>query len=163
MRLKNLEIELINRLNPGDLIETTNWLTSTKELSLISDIKNNMITPEELNNWFINSKKGVVTKHNDKIIGIATLTNKEANLPDKTMEICHLIVKPDYRRYYNGSQMVLKLMSFAKEKEYNKVIGRVVKQNYIGKSLLEFLHWHHTENGMYDSNIDFHWFEKKLT
>ena len=140
---KCFEVELSYKqeLTSAQLAYISEWISASGELPLISGNKKNHLSHLELGSWIKSSFQCVIVLHNEEIIGIATLSISEAELPSDAIEICHCIVHPKFRRLYNGSSLVINLTAFAKQNGFSRIVGRVVKTNLVGFALLKELHW----------------------
>lgn len=145
-----------------DLPFVASWITETGELPIISGFKKNILSSNELNEWFDSAAHNIVIKHQGKIIGLATLSLSEATLPADSIEVCHTIVAPKYRRLYNGADMILHLCSIAKQIGYKKVVGRVTKSNTPGRMLLKYLRWQELVEENYSNDPTVTWFQKEF-
>jgi ribosomal protein S18 acetylase RimI-like enzyme len=163
--IKSFEVELslTKSLSAAELALVADWITKSGELPIISGSTGQLLSLGELQIWFESATQGIIAKHNGEIIGIATLTKEEAPIPNDALEICHCIVHPNYRRLYNGSSLIIRLTAFAKQNGFNRVVGRVAKSNPIGKTLLQYLHWHLIESINYSNDNNVVWLEKKFT
>lgn len=139
--------------------EIVEWISESGELMLISGCTDTVLKQEDLKQWFDSSYSYVLIQDEDKIIGIATLSSAEVGLPENVLEICHLIIHPMYRRHYNGSKIVIELMSKAKKDGIVKLVGRVCKHNEIAYKFLSGLRWRVSETNYNDDNSVF-WMEK---
>lgn len=82
-----------------------------------------------------------VSTADDQPVAFATLSRNEADLPPGSVELCHLIVRPDMRRQYRGSHLVLALTHAARQLGYDRLFGRVVPSNAVAHPLLTSLRW----------------------
>lgn len=162
--IKDFEVtpSFTRTLTKFQLAFVANWITESGELPLISGSTGKELLPDELKFWFESAIQGIIVEHEGKIIGIATLTRAEAPIPQDAVELCHCIVHPNYRRLYNGSSMIILLSAFAKQNGYRKVVGRVAKSNPIGRTLLQYLHWHMLSNVNYSNEDSVIWLGKML-
>ena len=138
------------------------WITQTGELPLISGFKRKELDLINLKEWLDTALHFTITSFNNNIIGLSTLSTQEAELPHDTIEVCHTIVKPEFRRLYNGATMILKSSSLAKQEGYKRVVGRVAKINEAGMSLLNNLRWSKIENKNFSDDVSVTWFEKRF-
>jgi ribosomal protein S18 acetylase RimI-like enzyme len=122
-----------------DYIST--WVSETRELRQISGLETDTLDVGILRSWFNNSIQSVIVKDGANVIGFGMLTTQEVKTKEGEAEICHLIVHPKYRRIYNGSSLVHRLMSFGKFIGLNKIIARVNKKNSAGLELFNYLGW----------------------
>jgi len=153
--------KLQKSLSDNHIKEICGWITKAGELPLISGELTSKLTPEVLKSWLSDSKETLVKYKGDKIIGLATLSCSEAEMNDDEVELCHCIVHPDYRRLYNGTVLISKLMSEAKKNGYNFVIGRVNVHNIMGHGLLAFLNWKPAPKN-YSNDSTVVWYRKQL-
>lgn len=144
-----------------DMESLCEWIQSSGELHLISGNTSGVLTIEELHSWVNSSLQLVKIQLDEKIIGLATLSRAEAELPSGYIEICHLIINPNFRRLYYGTTIVSYLTSFAKKEGYKKVLGRVLKTNSIALAFLDSLHWKHLEEN-YSNDDTVVWLGKNI-
>jgi len=96
-------------------------------------------------------------------IGVATLCKSEINLlPPDTVECCHLVVHPKWRKLYNGTLIINFLLSIAKKLGYKRVVGRVVPTNVIAKLLLNSLNFEPIVTFEDWMNPDLNWYQKRF-
>lgn len=136
------------------------WISDTGELPQISGIKTTQLTLEELDSWIETSDSCAVITHDSNVVGIATLSTNEAELPEKGIELCHCIVRPTYRRIYKGTSLLLKLIDIARQDGYQKIYGRVCAHNNAGHGLIRSLGFIVTNNISDDPTVV--WYEKLL-
>ncbi|MBF0208225.1 MAG: GNAT family N-acetyltransferase [Oligoflexia bacterium] len=155
------EYNLTKKLTLKQLVNCADWISKTKELPNISSSKEMNLSSKELEYWFDSALQGITIQLKGEIIGIATASVQEADLPERMFELCHCIVKPEYRLLYNGSVMLEKLCEYAKENGFSQVVGRVEKSNNLGKKLLNSLNFYVAKKNFshQDSII---WYQKKL-
>lgn len=144
-----------------DIESLCEWIQSSGELHLISGNTTGILTVKELRDWMNSSFQLVKIQLNEKIIGLATLSRAEAELPSEYIEICHLIIHPDFRRLYYGTTIVSYLTSFAKREGYKKVVGRVLKSNSVALAFLDSLHWKRLDEN-YSNNETVVWLGKNI-
>lgn len=117
------------------------WISTTEELPLISGNEGTHLAPAEFAKWVATSVFAVVVFVGEMPIGFGSLSTSEAPLSTGDVEICHLIVHPDWRRQYKGSSLVLELTRIAKSNGFRRVVGRVAPHNAIGRAILSSLRW----------------------
>ncbi|MBK8564449.1 MAG: GNAT family N-acetyltransferase [Saprospiraceae bacterium] len=157
---KKFVLEYGKPLKGHDFDHVAKWITNSGELPLISSAKECFLAPNEIMTWLNDAFEYAVVSFGDEIVGIATLTTKEADIPNDSIEICHCIVQPIYRRLYNGSKIILELTACAKKAGYRKVVGRVAVANRVGYQFLEFQNWKETPDSNYSNDTSVIWLEK---
>jgi RimJ/RimL family protein N-acetyltransferase len=128
-QVENREIDAISR-----------WITDSGELHLISDARG-ALTHDGLRQWIADSITTLVVRAGNEPIAIGTLSVKEAPVPSGAVEFCHVIVRPEWRRRYHGSHMVLALTDLARGCGFQRGVGRVVPGNEGSFRLLRSLNW----------------------
>jgi hypothetical protein len=136
-----VEVSFVKSLSSNQLQFLSQWITESGELPLISGNKQLYLSENELLSWIATSFQCSIVVFENEIIGFATLSNVEAEIPSNSLEICHCIIHPKYRRKYNGSALVTLLTANAKQNGFKKVVGRVISTNLVGFSLLKDLNW----------------------
>lgn len=164
---KNLMETIITEnkgLSREEIQSLSRWITKTGELEKISGELGTVLRANILEAWLDESIVNcfLQTEHG-KIIGMATLSVKEADLPDGYVEVCHCIIHPSHRRIYNGLNIVSSLMREAKIRGYQGVVGRVAVDNRPGKSLLKYLNWTLWEGYRFDQTKNVKWFTKEFS
>ncbi|MBL9184070.1 MAG: GNAT family N-acetyltransferase [Verrucomicrobiaceae bacterium] len=134
----------------------------TNEVPLISGKKDTQLAPEELARWVATSVFAVVVCVGELPIGFGSLSISEAPLVNGDVEICHLIVHPNWRRQYKGSSLVLELTRIAKSKGFKRVVGRVAPHNAIGRAILSSLRWEKLPTTEVPEVSSCEWFSKVL-
>lgn len=147
-----------------DLEPIASWITESGELELISGEKGKVLKSELLAEWLTTSITNVISYDNaENVIGLTTLSTAEMDLPVGYVELCHCIIKPNNRREYNASCLLVALIREAKKRGYTHVVGRVVKSNNKAHHLLKSLKWKRWErmNEKVDSE-NIIWYIKKI-
>jgi len=163
MNLSDNKIILVNNIDSHFFLNVAQWVTQTGELNLISSEKSSVLSVDVLHGWFTNSIAGVVLCIGDIPIGVATLCKSEINLlPPDTVECCHLVVHPKWRKLYNGTLIINFLLSIAKKLGYKRVVGRVVPTNVIAKLLLNSLNFEPIVTFEDWMNPDLNWYQKRF-
>lgn len=160
--LKYFEASNLKETGSEDLPFVASWITETGELPIISGFKKNILTSNELSEWFDSSAYNIIIKNQGKIVALATLSLSEASLPADCIEVCHTIVAPQYRRLYNGADMILHLSSIAKQMGYKRIVGRVSNTNIPGRLLLKYLRWQVLVDENYSNDPTVTWFQKEF-
>ena len=145
-----------------DIEQIPGWVSATRELSLISDESSNVLHPETFQRWLRDSVTVAVVHAGDQPVALATLSLQEVALPEGTVELCHLIVHPRWRRRYHGSRLVFELTDRAKEFGFKRLVGRVVPRNAVAHALLSYLHWSSISSVETWMKASFVWYEKSL-
>ncbi len=147
----------VESLTDQEIKQLCDWISDSKELPNISSNKESVLAQEQLMGWLEESVAYAIVRERDSIIGFCTLTRaEEKNLKLNTIEICHLIVHPDYRKIYNGSGMLLALIDEAEYKNYENIVGRVVKGNTAGEGLMMHLNWEPITNISRDERVNWY-------
>jgi GNAT superfamily N-acetyltransferase len=159
----NTKLISVNNIDFLSTVELTEWITKTGELKLISSENSSVLSTDVLHSWFINSIAGVVLCVNDLPIGVATLSKSEIGfLPSDTIECCHLVVHPQWRRLYYGTLIVSFLLSVAKKQGYKRVVGRIVPTNSVAKLLLNSLNFELADTYEDWISPDFVWYQRRF-
>lgn len=145
----------------GQLSAVADWITETGELAKISGEQGTILSPEVLWRWLETAEACAVGEADGEVIALATLCTSEARLPPGTGELCHLIVRPDWRRRYRASCLILELTAVAKELGYERVAGRMVYSNTPAFRMLTSLSWPESPE-LAGLNPGFHWHEKRF-
>ncbi len=154
-------MHLTQQLTRDQIKDVANWITQSGELRMISGLSCPRLSEDELEQWFQSALQAVVVVTDRKVIGIATLSRSEVDLPTASIEICHCIVHPYFRRVYNGSTLVTVLSAYAKRLGYKTVVGRVLRSNTVGFALLKSLHWNVSQKP-YNNDESVIWLEKNF-
>lgn len=163
MNLLDGNIILANNIDSRFSLTVAQWITQTGELNLISSEKSSVLSVDVLYDWFANSIASVVLCVNNLPIGMATLSKSEISfLPSDTVECCHLVVHPQWRRLYYGSLIVSFLLSIAKKQGFKKVVGRVVPVNSVAKLLLDSLNFESVATYEDWMSPDFVWYQRRF-
>lgn len=152
----------ISDLTEQELKGLCDWISHSGDLPMISSLKKSDLLIEELTEWINSSKAYAVIKDDGLIVGFGTMTQaEESSLGKRDVEMCHLIIHPDYRLKYNGSNLLLSLIEEAENHNYERIVGRVNKQNAQGQRLMMHLKWSLIENLSGDNSVN--WYEHPLS
>lgn len=141
IRVDGADIKQFEEIDASSICQ---WIkeTTQQELSYISKEAPGRLSAELLNQWaeapsggYVLIKKNLQQEHGFDLIGFATLSRTEANLPEGHIEICHLIINPDFRQQYWGTRFVRYLTEAAFSRGYVSVVARVEPRNQIGLKL----------------------------
>lgn len=143
----------------GDAKTICSWVNENRELSLISG-ETGILGSESLARWLEHSVDSYVLVLAGIPVAFATASNSEWQLPDGFIELCHLIVAPQYRSLYHGSflcQCIAK--SILLGDGVNEVVGRVVPDNLPALYLMKYLRWKEVTNDYdWSKETGFQWF-----
>lgn len=131
----------LTQLERGDIDALATWITDTGELPLISGEASPLLRPVILESWHHGSLKTQVVRVARRPVGLGMLSQTEATLPPVTAEVCHLIIAPEWRQQYKGSQLVLTLMAEAQRLGLHRLVARVVPENAVAHALFSALRW----------------------
>jgi len=150
-------------VNPSerDLDQVRRWISRSRDLPLIAAGIAFDLRPDILDAWVRNGRARVMRRREDTL-AFATLCETEAELPRGTVEICHCIVLPQMRRRYLGSQLILSLMSDARQSGYGRVVGRVGPANAIAGDFLTSLRGTAIPKTEPWASPDFVWYRRRL-
>ena len=146
-----------------DLAQVRRWISRTRDLPLIAAGMDLDLRRGILDAWVGNGRLARVMRYRGDTLAFATLCETDAELPGGSVEICHCIVLPQVRRRYLGSQLILSLMSEAKQLGYDRVVGRVEPANAIAKDFLTSLRWTTIPKTEPWATPDFVWYRRQLS
>lgn len=121
------------------------WVQTSQALECISGDYGDKLTKEILSSWIDKAEMTIVValQSSDIPVGFCTLSKLEApHLPSSYIEICHLIVAPNFKHLFIGSRLCSKAKNIASSSGYCFVCGRVVPEN---KYTLALARLHHFE------------------
>jgi ribosomal protein S18 acetylase RimI-like enzyme len=145
-----------------DVERLARWITAAKEAPIISGLESATVLPQDIESWIEASIGGWVVRSGDEPIAFGTLSNKEANVPEGGIEACHVIVRPEWRRRFKGTQLVAELMGQARSQGYTDLFGRVVPLNGPSHGFLQFLDWRPTSAVVGPESGRFVWYRRRL-
>lgn len=131
----------IEKVSAADIDPIAAWITATGEAPRISALETSKVHPANVEAWLELSLEALILRVNEQTVALGTLSTKEANLPEGAVEACHVIVRPDWRRRFKGTQLVAELMNRARELGFKLLIGRVVPANVASHGFLQWLDW----------------------
>jgi len=135
------------------------WVNANNELPLISG-DTGALRPKLLDRWVEEADGSYVLVLAGMPVAFATASEGEWRFPKGLIELCHLIVAPEYRRLYHGSflcQCIAK--SILLDGRARGVAGRVVLENDPALSLMKYLRWKEvTDKYAWAENTSFRWF-----
>lgn len=146
-----------------DIAHLAMWMTDSGEAPLISDLKSALVQSEDIRQWLDDSDECRVVISEGSPIGFGTLSVAEADLPPDCIEVCHVIIHPEWRRRFKGSQLVLELMDTARRKGYLRTVGRVVPKNAASHGFLAWLGWQPDSHSQVQNSNSFVWYQRLLS
>jgi RimJ/RimL family protein N-acetyltransferase len=143
-----------------DLPAVAAMISATGELELISGETGRELPLETLRQWMHSSVYSAVIEEaqTSDVVTFATISRNEIALPPNEVEICHLLVDPAVRRRHLGTEMVLHLMNVAKERGFERMIGRTNPTNVASQRMFAALGWQPFEH----ARAEFVWYERSL-
>lgn len=149
---------------PADLEALAGWIHSSGDEVLIEDAGALPVSPNSLARWAATGLETRAIELGDEVVAFGTLSTSEAVLPTGTTEVCHLIVRPDVRRQYLGSRLVMELMYAARFLGFDWVIGRVVPGNTVCLQFLQAARWARLPRSMVEVLPDgFDWYGRPVS
>ena len=112
-----------------------------KTLSLISSDTANWLNHLILNRWTRDSINAFVFFYQDELVGFATLSTSEWSLPDGHCEICHMVIRKEFRRRGFGTMMLIGLQNESRRLGYGTAVGRVNAKNLAAAGMLQKNGW----------------------
>jgi len=125
-------------------------------------LKTPLVQPADVEAWLAGSVEGWVLRVEDQSMALGTLCTTEAELPEDTVEACHVIVHPEWRRRYKGTQLVVELMGCARRMGFKRVVGRVVPDNSASHGFLQWLDWKPAPRGFVPDASGFVWYQRRI-
>lgn len=131
----------IEQVSAADVQSIAAWVTATGEAPLISALEASKVRPADVEAWLEVSLEALIVRVEEETVALGTLSTKEADLPEGAIEACHVIVRPDWRRRFKGTQLVAELMDRARKLGFKLLVGRVVPPNVASHGFLQWLDW----------------------
>ncbi|MDI9312724.1 MAG: GNAT family N-acetyltransferase [Limnohabitans sp.] len=148
----------------NDIEFICSWVRTQRMLSMVSGDIGCGLSPKILKKWIEDSICTIVIiDSNNYPIGFCTLTTKELpTLKQKHVELCHLIVNPNYYPKYDiAKQLCYQAIKKGNNFGFSFIVGRVVPINEFGNILAEKLNWNELfEPLVYP--VNFNWYIKNL-
>jgi len=118
------------------------WIAESGDVGLIADPTDaRSIGPATLRRWVRTSEAAMMVTVDAEPIAFATLSRAEAELPPGFLEACHIIVRPEWRRLYHGTNLVYTLCREARWRGFGNLVGRVFPTNHPARELLSSAGW----------------------
>jgi ribosomal protein S18 acetylase RimI-like enzyme len=152
----------IDGVTSTDLETLAAWITDAREAPLISDLDKPEVTATDMRRWLEASVEALIVRLEDAPIAFGTLSRKEAQLPDGSVEACHVIVRPDCRRRFKGTQLVAELMDRARKLGFRYMVGRVVPLNVTSHGFVQSLGWMPAQGILKPDDPRFVWYHRAL-
>lgn len=114
------------------------WIRSRYALKLICSDDGEVLTPKIINFWIHHALLSVIVSdiNENTQVGFFTLSYQEAkNISMNTVELCHLMVKPQKNYFAVGEYICNLAKVLAAELGFSLLIGRVVPSNIFGLAL----------------------------
>ena len=115
-----------------DIPVICSWVRTRQVLQLVSGDAADFLTPALLSGWLARAQIAIVVADEvaNQPAGFCTLSCLEVpHLPASYVEICHLIVAPEFRHLFIGSRLVRAAKSLAHDFGYRFVCCRVTPTN----------------------------------
>jgi ribosomal protein S18 acetylase RimI-like enzyme len=152
----------LEKAGPGDIESLARWISESGEAPTISALETCEVRPSDVAGWLKSSLEGFIIRVNEEPVALGTLSTSEAPLPAGTVEVCHVIVRPDWRRRFKGTQLVTELMARARGLGFRWVVGRVVPSNGPSHGFLQWLDWRPTKPILTADDPRFVWYQRLL-
>jgi L-amino acid N-acyltransferase YncA len=152
----------IEKVSAADIQSIAAWITATGEAPLISALEASKVRPANVEAWLEVSLEGLILRVDEEAVALGTLSTKEADLPEGAIEACHIIVRPDWRRQFKGTQLVTELMNRARKLGFKVLVGRVVPPNVASHGFLQWLDWKPVTAVSIPDDDRFVWYQRIL-
>lgn len=146
----------------SDASTICSWVPTSEELIKISGDIGSCLTGNILESWCYNSIISIVLQIDDKPVAFSTLSVQEYDLPDRFVEVCHLVVAPNQRRKYFATVLLNYLRIIAARYNFKNMIGRVVRNNNPALRLAEYVRWDEIRGMPNIFDPQFRWFHYEL-
>jgi len=158
--MRNLPI-LVRDFADGDAPVICSWVSSQDDLRTISADRAHCLTTEILHRWVAESTGAFVIQTGREPVIFCTISTAEYKLPNGCIEACHLVTSPIHRRKYFATTLLNYIRLVAAQRNYRRLVGRIVPDNYPGLQLATYVHWKEVSDpNEFDSNNK--WFEYAL-
>jgi ribosomal protein S18 acetylase RimI-like enzyme len=144
-----------------DTREICSWVTTREALQLVSGNTADYLTPIILEQWASDACKCLVVSDQvtDRAVGFCTLSNNELpNLPENYIELCHLIVNPQYRYLFIASRLCRTAKTVASDFGFKFLCGRVKPTNRYTLALARLQRFQEFTNESSWAVSGFRWF-----
>ena len=152
----------IGEVSGADMETLARWITGTAEAPLISALTGTEVRPADIEAWLEASLEAWVIRLEDEPVALGILSTREAELPEKAVEACHVIVRPDWRRRFKGTQLLAELMGRARKLDYEWLVGRVVPINSASHGFVQSLGWKPAPGILTRDDPRFVWYKRGL-
>lgn len=162
--IKKRNTTVIREIIPNDFNQICSWIQNPNILSLVSGDKGDKLTIDILTKWIDTAIRTIViTDKNNNPIGFCTITINELEIiKNKYIELCHLIINPDYKNKLEVGEMLSNsACDYSNTLGFDYIIGRVMPSNRFGNFLAKNNNWK-ALNKQLTAPAYFNWYIKKL-
>ena len=152
----------IGEVSGTDVEALVRWITATGEAPLVSALTSPDVRPADIEAWLEASLEAWIVRLEDEPVALGTLSTREAELPENAVEACHVIVRPDWRRRFKGTQLLAELMGRARKLDYEWLVGRVVPTNSASHGFVQLLGWKPAPGILTPEDARFVWYKRGL-
>lgn len=136
----NIEVKnfTTREINDDDIEIICSWVINQRMLTMISGDIGNGLSPNILRKWINSSIRTIVVAdyETNTPLGFCTLTSNELlNIKPFHVELCHLVVNPNYPKYYIGVELCTSAIEIASTFGFKFIICRISPTNLYGISL----------------------------
>lgn len=150
----------------NDTSQICRWVKTRDALQLVSGDSADCLTPEILAGWVANARMCLVVSRlpANEPVGFCTLSSLEVpNLPAEYIELCHLVVDPQWRYSFIGSRLCRWAKSLARGLACEFLCGRVVPRNRYALALAKSQRFEEFTGHERWAPCGFQWFRFRLT
>ncbi len=148
----------IRPFRDSDNLIICSWVNSFEEMQRISSDDASSLTPDILQRWVDDSVDALVVQLDNKPAAFCTTSIAEYDLPNDSIEACHLITIPAHRRKYFATALLNFTRLVAAQRSYDKLVGRIVPRNMPGLQLANYIRWKEISDSSQLFNSEWRWF-----
>lgn len=138
------------------------WATTREELRMIASEPEDRLTPELIAAWSQRSIESLVFLRAGLPVGFCTLSTDEAPHRMGAVEMCHLVIAPEWRRRYFATTFVNMIRLYSAERHFEELFARVVPANTSGMALSQYVRWMPRDADALGLDDQFNWFAYEL-
>jgi hypothetical protein len=116
----------------SDADDVCSWVRTRAALTLVSGDSGECLTLSILARWIADAQVSLVVERElDGVpLGFCTFSDGELpSLPPEYVEMCHLIINPEFRNLFIGSRLCVRGKSLARSLGFRFLCGRIVPRN----------------------------------
>lgn len=124
-----------------DTYRICSWITNRSELQMVSGDDGDCLTPRILRSWLAQATASLVLIDEvvNQPVGFCTISRGEiAGLPPDYIEMCHLLVNPEYKYAFVTSRLLDAAKNLARGLGYRFGCARIVPTNRWALSLARY-------------------------